>query len=239
MNIYCRLKHRPSADKMFYSNDHKTTCHVLCLYSWEHTPEMLNCVSWNGKPTRFGHCHTIGARKSGNLPDPAGSIDANGVGWRCECSCWSRCAGNVHQMNSCPPGSAALSACWKSCHRKLREKRVHKHYFSWKQQEDVFPIVTIKGVSIFMSDLCSTLWAGDLYRFTVHKEENTPNNSIMLVILPQASITQFIFQLIFTVKQMLFSFSTPTSDFHPVKQFCNGWINEIMLGDFVANIYFV
>lgn len=66
-----------------------------------------------------------------------------------------------------------------------------------------------------------------------------PKYSIMLVIPPQASITQFIFQLIFTVRQMLFSFSIPSSHFHPMKQFCNGWINEIMLGDFVAYIYIV
>lgn len=61
----------------------------------------------------------------------------------------------------------------------------------------------------------------------------------MLVIPPEASIMLFIFQLIFTVKQMLFSFSIPSSSFHPLKQFCNGWIYEIMWGDFVANMYYV
>lgn len=142
---------------------------------WEDTPEVLNCVSWNDKPTQFKCWHTIGVWKSGNLADPAGSIDANRVGWRCESSCRSRCAGNVHQMNSCPPGSAAHSACWNSCHIKHPEKRAHKHYFSWKEQEDVFPIVTIKSVWIFMKDLFSSLWVGDLYRlFAVHKDRKIP-----------------------------------------------------------------
>lgn len=97
---------------------------------WEHPPEMLNrASSCNDKPTQSKCCHTIGARRSGNLWDPAGGIDANGVGWRCECSCWSCCAGNVHQMNSCPPGSAAHSACSKNCHTKHSEKGAHKALF--------------------------------------------------------------------------------------------------------------
>lgn len=99
------------------------------------------------------------------------AVSANRVGWRCECSCWSRCAGNVHQMNSCPSW-----LCWNSCHIKHGEKRAHKHYFSWKEEEDVFPIVAIKkSIWIFMSDLCSSLWVGDLYRlFTVHKDRKIP-----------------------------------------------------------------
>lgn len=58
----------------------------------------------------------------------------------------------------------------------------------------------------------------------------------MLFIPPQASIKQFIFQLILTIKQMLFSFSIPNGNLFLVKQFFNGWINEMMLGDFVAVI---
>lgn len=58
----------------------------------------------------------------------------------------------------------------------------------------------------------------------------------MLFIPPQASIMQFIFQLILTIKQMLFSFSIPDGNFLLVKQFFSGWINEMTLGDFVAVI---
>lgn len=153
MNIYCSLKYCPSADKMFIAmiiKPHVISFVCILFELWEHTAERLSCVSWNDKPTRAERCHTIGVWKSGNLPDPAGSTHANGVGWRCECSCWSPCAGNVLHMNSCPPGSAAQPACWESCHRKLGEKRAHKRYFSWKRQEDVLPVVTIKSIWIFM-----------------------------------------------------------------------------------------
>lgn len=61
-----------------------------------------------------------------------------------------------------------------------------------------------------------------------------PDYSIMLFIPPQASIMQFIFQLILTIEQMLFSFSIPNSNFLLVKQFFSGWINDAVLGGFVA-----
>ena len=84
-------------------------------------------------------------------------------------------------VEMCTRWTAALlaqqadSACWNSCYIKHGEKRADKHYFSCKAQEDVSPIVTIKGILIFMQNLFSSLWLGDLYRLlAVHKGRKIP-----------------------------------------------------------------
>lgn len=146
MKIYCSLKYCPSADKMFYINDHKTTCHFLCLCSfWAlriHSRDLELCLlKWQSYTIQVSYDRCMKERKS---PRSCWQHWCQSRWLRCECSYWSRGAGNVHQMNSCPPGSAAHSACWNSCHIKHWEKRAHKHNFSWKEQEDMFPIVTIK-----------------------------------------------------------------------------------------------
>lgn len=229
MKIYCSLKCCPSADKMFYINDHKTTCHFLCLYSfWAlriHSRDLELCLlKWQSYTIQVSSDRCMKERKS---PGSCWQHRCQSRWLRCECSYWSRGAGNVHQMNSCPPGSAAHSACWNSSHIKLWEKRAQ---FQLEKTGRYFSHCNDKKVFEYLCRIYAHLYEWGIYidYLLYIKIGKYPKYSIMLVIPPQASITQFIFQWIFTVKQMLFSFSILSSNFHPVKQFCNGWINEIV-----------